>query len=106
MKPGNIMKTLVAAQAAMAKAQKEIEVSEFEGSSGGGLVKIKINGKGEALDLIIDPAVLTEDAETVSDLVKAAFTSAANQREALSKQKLKDATGKLLPIGFNIPGLG
>lgn len=106
MKPGNIMQTLMAAQAAMSKAQKEIEASQFEGTSGGGLVKLEINGKGEALKLHIDSSVMTEDAETVADLVLAAFNAAAAQKEALSKDKLKGAAGKLLPVGFKIPGLG
>lgn len=106
MKPGNIMKTLAATQAAMSKAQKEIEASLFEGISGGGLVKLTVNGKNEAQSLVIDPSVLSEDVDTVAALFMAALNSAAVQRETMSKQKLKSAAGSLLPIGFNIPGLG
>jgi len=99
------MKTLMAAQGAMSKAQKEIEQSHFEGSSGGGLVKLEINGKSEILTLVIDDAVMREDSATASELVIAAFNSASTKKEALSKEKLRLATGTLFPIGFKIPGL-
>lgn len=106
MKPGNMMKTLMAAQTAIGKVQSEVEASHFIGTSGGNLVRLEINGKCEGVKLDIDPAVLSEGPETVADLVMAALNAASAQREALSKSKLKEATSRLLPLGIKIPGLG
>ena len=106
MKPANLIKTLTSAHLAMTKIQEELNVTEFDGSSGGGLVKVVINGTGKALSAHIDPSVLKEDTETVEALFIAAVNAANSKKEVVAKERLKGATGKLLPAGLSIPGLG
>ena len=106
MKPANLIKTLKSAQQAMSNIQTELQSMKFEGTSGGGLVKLTINGKGEALAAFVDPAVLKEDGETVGDLFIAALNAANNQKHHIEKEKLKGVAGKLLPAGLSVPGLG
>jgi len=62
-------------------AQQELADAEVEGTSGGGLVKARVNGQGELVDLTIsaaaiDPADPAETAQTVADLVLAAVNNA------------------------------
>jgi len=106
MSGGNIVKKLMAAQAALGKVQKEIEESEFTGSSQGGLVVVNITGKGIVKSTTIDSTVLTEDAETVATLVTGAMNNAVEKKDAFSKERLKSVKGALVPTGLKIPGLG
>ena len=62
-------------------AQRELADAEVEGTAGGGLVKARVNGQGDLVDLTISPAVIdagepAETAETVADLVLAAVRDA------------------------------
>ena len=56
-----IMKQAKAMQEKMAEMQKKIEETEIEGSSGGGAVKIVMNGKHEVKNLFIDPSIVNSD---------------------------------------------
>lgn len=103
--PGKLIKAMTAVQANVTKIQKELAETQFEGKAGGGLVKVVVTGKGEAVSANIDAEVLKEDAETVADLFVAAFNDAANQKEALAKDKFKSVAGGLLPAGIALPNL-
>lgn len=103
--PGKMVKTLAVLQGNMAKIQKEIETSVFEGEAAGGLLKVGINGKGEARSVAINQELLKEDPDMVADVIAAAINDAHRKKEAFSKDKLKGIAGGLLPVGFNIPGL-
>lgn len=105
-KPANILGTLASIQTKMAVAQKELEAAEFPGEASQGLVKVVIAGTGELKRVAIDPAALTEDAETVEALVLVAFSNAYKSKEAAAKASLAKAAGGLLPMGMKIPGLG
>lgn len=104
--PGKLVKTLAALQVNMAKIQKDIETSVFTGEAAGGMLKIDINGKGVASNVVLNPALLTEAPEMVADVIVAAINDANRRKEAASKEKLKGIAGGLLPAGFSIPGLG
>jgi len=103
---GGMLKSIMDLQKKMDSIQKEIAEKSFEGDSAGGLVKLEMTGKGEVTKLVIDPEVLKEDAETVSDLVVVALNSAYNKKEAFSKEKLASVSAGLLPLGLKLPGLG
>lgn len=103
--PGKMVKTLAALQGNMARIQKDIETAVFEGEAAGGLLKVSINGKGEARGAIVHPELLKEDPEMVGDILVAAINDAQRKKEAFSKDKLKGIAGGLLPVGFSIPGL-
>jgi DNA-binding YbaB/EbfC family protein len=104
--PGKMVKTLAALQANMAKIQKEIENSVFTGQAAGGLLKIDINGKGVASNVVVSPELVKEAGEMLGDIIAAAINDAHRRKEAFSKEKLKGMAGGLLPAGFSIPGLG
>ena len=71
------------------KAQKEVEETELDGSASGGLVKVKINGNKELLEIKIDPSVVDgDDVEMLEDLIVAAFADATKKADALKSQKL------------------
>ncbi|MBC8737271.1 YbaB/EbfC family nucleoid-associated protein [Paraburkholderia sp. UCT31] len=106
MQNGNMVKKLMAAQASLTNAQKEIAKEVFEGVAQGGLVKLQLNGKGDLLGLTIDPSVMSEDGETVAALVKTAYGSAQGKKEAFTKKKLDVAQGSILPLGLRLPGMG
>ena len=71
---GNMMKQIQKMQAKMEEMQKELEETEVEGSAGGGMVKVTINGRHETKAIVIDPeCVDPEDVEMLQDLIMACF---------------------------------
>ncbi|WP_099224010.1 YbaB/EbfC family nucleoid-associated protein [Listeria costaricensis] len=96
-----MMKQMQKMQKDMAKAQAEIEASEFVGTAGGGMVSVKVTGKREVLDVEIKEEVVDpEDIEMLQDLVLAATNDALKQVDETTAQKM----GKFTQ-GMNIPGL-
>ena len=101
---GKLMQQAQKVQEDMARAQQELERAEVTGESGGGLVKVTLNGRRQALRVQIDPAVMEEEREFVEDQVAAAINDAEQKVEALSKEKLSGLAGGLnLPPGMNLP---
>jgi len=101
---GNMMKQAQALQANMQKAQAEIAQLEVTGESGGGMVKVTINGRHEARHVHIEPAVHADDRELLEDLLAAAFNDAVHKLEAASQAKLSSLMGGLqLPPGMKLP---
>ena len=76
---GNMMKQAMALQANMKKAQEEIAAMEVIGESGGGMVKVTMNGKHEVKRVQIEPQVISEDREMLEDLIAAAINDAREQ---------------------------
>ncbi|MFA7636344.1 MAG: YbaB/EbfC family nucleoid-associated protein [Monoglobales bacterium] len=97
----NMIKQAQKMQEQMLKAQQEIEETEVEASSGGGMVTVRATGKKEILEINIKPeAVDPDDVEMLQDLVLVAVNDALSKADALSQEKLGALTG-----GINIPGL-
>ncbi len=86
-------------------AQAQVEQMEVEGSAGGGMVKIKTNGKGQAKSIAIDPKLIDpNEKEMLEDLIVAAINDANAKREDESNKKMGDLTGGMnLPAGFKLP---
>lgn len=97
-----MLKKVQQLQEDMANKQAELEEKEYDVSSGGGMVKIKINGKKEILSIKINPAVI--DPEAVDDL-EDMLTAAVNEAIHLVEQTNEDVMGQLTG-GLNIPGFG
>ena len=98
---GDLMKQFGKMQEKMDEMQKELENSRLEGSSGGGVIKVVANGKGEILEMKISPEVVNpNEIEMLQDLVMAAVNQARQKAEELMKQNLAKITG-----GLKIPGL-
>ena len=98
---GNIYKQAQKMQKKMAKMQDDLKNLEIEGSSGGGMVKIIMNGKKDVLSVSIDEEMLKEDKEMVEDMFLAALKQALSNADKKSEQMMKDVTGGGMP---NIPG--
>ena len=101
---GNLMKQAQQMQANMQTAQEEIAAMEVTGESGGGMVKVTINGRHEAKRVQLDPSVPMDDREMIEDLVAAAFNDAAHRLEAMTQQKMSGLMGGMnLPPGLKLP---
>ena len=88
-------------QEEMERVQQETENEEVEATSGGGAVKVVVNGKKELVSIKIDPdAVDPDDVETLEDLVKAAVNEGIGKADEMMSEKMGAITG-----GLNIPGL-
>ena len=92
-------------QAKMEQLQVEIASLETEGRSGGGLVTVKLTGKGELTGLKIDTSLFKEDdVEILEDLIVAAHKDAKDKAEAIAAEKTKAVTAGLpLPPGMKLP---
>jgi DNA-binding YbaB/EbfC family protein len=100
----NMMKQAQELQGRMADLQAEMERAQVEGRSGGGLVVVTMNGKGEMTGIKIDPSLLKPDeAEIMEDLIVAAHTDAKAKVEQLLQEKMQSLTGGLpLPPGMKL----
>ena len=92
-------------QAKMEKMQEEIAALEVNGTSGGGLVSVALDGKGNLRGLKIDPSLFKEDdVEILEDLIVAAHKDAKDKAEAETAEKTKALTAGLpIPPGFKLP---
>jgi nucleoid-associated protein EbfC len=99
-----MMKQAQELQGRMQKLQEELAALEVEGQSGGGLVKVKLNGKLETMGLKIDPSLIKpEEAEILEDLIVAALLDAKRKAEAAVQGKMQEITGGLaLPPGLKL----
>jgi len=94
----------MALQANMKKAQEEIASLEVTGESGGGMVKVTMNGKHEVKRVQVEPAVAAEDREMLEDLIAAAVNDAVNKVDSASQARMSSVmSGVALPPGFKLP---
>ena len=101
---GNLMKQAQAMQANMQKAQAELVNIEVSGESGGGMVKVTMNGRHEVKRVQIEPQVAGEDREMLEDLLTAAFNDAVHKVEARVQEKMQSVmAGMQLPPGVKMP---
>ena len=97
----SIMRQAQELQAKLAKAQEELSKTTLEASSGGGAVKVTINGQQEIQSIKISPEVIDpSDVELLEDLVLTAVSEALNKSQELAAERLGGLTG-----GLKIPGL-
>ena len=102
---GNLMKQAQQMQSRMQEVQAQLEIVEMTGISGGGLVAVTLNGKGDLKKLKIDPSTMVPDeAEVLEDLIVAAFNDARAKVNAHAEAEMGKLTGGLnLPGGFKLP---
>jgi DNA-binding YbaB/EbfC family protein len=95
--PRKLMKQL---QQAQEKIQTEIAALVVEASSGGGVVKVEMDGQKQLRSLVIDPEVVSkDDVEMLQDLILAAVNEAGRKVDEAIQQKVGGLTG-----GLKIPG--
>lgn len=81
-------------QQQMVDLQQDLDARTFEATSGGGMVKVKISGTREVLELAIDPqAVDPEDVEMLQDMVLAAINEALRKGEETREQEMGKMNG-------------
>ncbi|MBT3983088.1 MAG: YbaB/EbfC family nucleoid-associated protein [Bacteriovoracaceae bacterium] len=96
-----MMKQAQQMQAKISTLQNELNDREVEAASGGGMVKVKVNGKQELLSISIDKeCVDPSDVEMLEELVKTAVNQAMNESQEMVSNAMSKITG-----GMNIPGL-
>jgi len=101
---GNILKQAQKMQEDLQKAQEKLAQEEVTGESGGGMVKVVMNGRHEVRRVEIDPSLIGEDKEMLEDLVAAAFNAAATRVAEKTKENMASLTaGLTLPPGFKMP---
>ena len=98
-----LMKQAQAMQDNMKKAQEQLALTEVEGQSDAGMVKVVMTCSHDVRRVSIDPSVL-DDREMLEDLVAAAINDAVRRGEELSKEKMAGfAAGLNLPPGLKLP---
>ena len=97
---GKLLKQAQKMQRGIEALQAQLESKEIEVTTGGGAVKIKVNGAGKFLSLSLDPDFLKEDAKTVSDTVLAAIQDAAKQSKDYNDAEMQKVTS-----AFQMPGV-
>lgn len=97
----NLQKMLKTAKEMQEKMQKELAEMSVEGSSGGGMVTVSLDGTKNLLSIKIDPEVVNkDDIEMLQDLIMAAFNDAGAKVDEKISQKFA-----ALGPGMKIPGL-
>ena len=95
-----LMKQAQRMQENMTKKQAELNAQEFTAASGGGMVKVTVNGAREVLSVEIDPqCVDPDDVEMLQDLVLSAVNSALKEAATTVEQEMGKLTGGM-NLGF------
>lgn len=98
---GNMMKQVQKMAEETQRMEEELAQERVEASSGGGVVRAVCTGKGELLEVKIDPQVVDpEDVEMLEDLVVSAVREALEKSFQMREERVKSLTG-----GLDIPGL-
>ncbi len=102
---GQMMKQVQELQSRMQAMQARLDGLMIDGNSGGGLVKVTLNGKGVLKAISIDASLLRPDErEILEDLIVAAHADARTRMEATIADEMKEMTGGLpLPPGLQFP---
>ena len=99
---GDLMRNMGKVQEAVEKATEQLGQLQVEGTSGGGVVTAKVNGKLELLSVRIDPKLLSDnDHELLEDLVTAAVNQALTKAREAAAQQIQSLGG-----GLPLPNLG
>ena len=98
------MKQAAELKSKMEAMQAELESAVVEGTAGGGMVTVKLNGKGAMLGVRIDDSLFKpSERDILQDLLVAAHADARRKVEALMQEKMQSMTGGLpLPPGLKL----
>lgn len=97
MKMKDIQKMMKQAQAMQAQIEEDMDSLEVEGSAGGGMVRVVLDGKKNLKSVSIQPdAVDPADVEMLEDLIQAAFQDASRQVDEAVSARFGDVSGGLL----------
>lgn len=97
---GKLLKQAQKMQKSIESLQGQMEAKVIDITSGGGAVKVKINGAGKFMALELDPEFLKEDAKLVSETLLAAIQDAAKQAKEFNDAEMQKVTS-----AFQMPGM-
>ena len=97
---GTLLKQAQKMQRSIESLQTQMEAKEIDVTSGGGAVKIKINGAGKFLSLVLDAEFLKEDPKLISDTLLVAIQDAAKQAKDFNDAEMQKVTS-----AFQMPGM-
>jgi DNA-binding YbaB/EbfC family protein len=98
---GNLLKQAQELQTRMAQAQEELARKTVEAASGGGMVRVTVNGQLALSSIQIDPTVVNpQETEMLQDLVLAAVNEGLRRAREMAAEEMGKITG-----GLKIPGL-
>lgn len=98
---GNLLKQAQEMQARIAKIQEQLALKTVEGSSGGGMVQVTVNGQFNLSGVRIDPTVINpQEKEMLEDLIVAAVNDGMRKAREMVSVEMSKITG-----GLKIPGL-
>ena len=99
-----LMKQAAELKSKMEAMQAELERLEVDGTAGGGVVTVRLSGKGEMKSVKIDEQLIKpEEKEIIEDLIVAAHADARRKAEVMVQEKMKAVTGGLpLPPGVKL----
>jgi DNA-binding YbaB/EbfC family protein len=97
---GKLLKQAQKMQRQIETLQTQVSSKEIEVTSGGGAVKIKVNGSSQVLGLTLDPEFLKEDAKFVSDTILSAIQDALKQAKEYNDSEMQKVTS-----AFQMPGM-
>ncbi len=99
-----MMKQAAQLQSKMQVLQAELDSIEVEGTSGGGMVIVRLTAKGDLKGVKIDDSLMKpSEKEILEDLLVAAHADARRKAEGVMQEKMKTLTGGLpLPPGMNL----
>lgn len=101
MDVNSIMQHAQQMQAKLIEIQQELAKKKVQGSAGGGMVTVTVNGRGEIMSVAIDKEVISPDeVEMLQDLVVAATNDGLRKAKELGRQEMGKLTG-----GLNLPGI-
>jgi nucleoid-associated protein EbfC len=101
---GGMLKQAQKMQEDMKNAQEQLAREEVVGESGGGMVKITMNGRHECRRVEIDPSLLEEEKEMLEDLIAAAANDAVKRVAEKVQETMAEITaGMPLPPGMKLP---
>ncbi len=98
---GDLLKQAQEMQSRMAKIQEELANKTVQGSAGGGMVQVTVNGQFQMTAVRIEPSVVnTAEKEMLEDLILAAVNDGMRKARELASSEMSKLTG-----GLKIPGL-
>ena len=101
MDVNSIMQQAQQMQAKLIRVQQDLAQKTVQGSAGGGMVTVTVNGRSEVLAITIEKEIISpNEAGMLQDLIVAAVNDGLRRAKELSRQEMVKLTG-----GMNIPGI-